>query len=409
MKLFRNVALSRKALLRHGVRTTLAMTGTAVGVASIVATVAVGRGAEHAVIERINALGRDMLMIYAGQVEQTPTRAGTAGASVTTLNRADSDAILASSPAIAAVAPEYNENRPIKRGMVTTTAYVRGTTPEYEEIRDFRTVLGRYFTHAENQAAARVTVIGSQVRDVLFPDTNPLNQWLRVGRIPFRVIGVLESKGVSVGGGATEDDQILVPIKTAQRRVFNVDWIKSIYLQVVDAGAMATTEREIAVLLRQRHQLDRLSRTDDFNIENPRVLLAAAMETAASFRRMITGLGAVTLIVSGVGILSLMTLSVRERRGEVGLRIAVGARRRDVLTQFLLEALAIAVMGGLLGLVLGIGSVAAIRYWTEWSVALSVSSVAMALTSALVVGGLFGVYPAHRAASWHPVTALRAE
>jgi putative ABC transport system permease protein len=408
VRLLRNAALSRRALYRHPVRTALAVSGTAVGVAAIVTTVAVGRGAEREVLDQVDALGRNLLMVRVGQLPPNPTRPAS-GVAFTTLRESDARAIAERVPLVARVAPSEGRPRSIKYGTVSTTATVRGTTPEYETIRDFPTVAGRYFTHAEDAAAARVAVLGAQVRDVLFPDTDPLGQWIRVGAVPLRVIGVLERKGVSVDGGATEDDQILIPLRTAQRRVFNVNWISTIYVQVRDRDAITEAQASIAALLRERHALDRLHRPDDFLLDNPRLLLAAELEAARAFRLMITGLGAVALVVGGVGIMSLMTLSVRERRNEVGLRVAVGARRRDVLTQFLVEAVAVTGFGSLTGLALSLVAVAAIARWTDWAAVLTGSSVALALGSAVLVGALFGVYPAQRAASWHPVTALRAE
>jgi ABC-type antimicrobial peptide transport system permease subunit len=408
MKLVRNVALSRKALRRHPIRTFLAVAGTAVGAAAVVTTVAVGNGAEREVQDRIDALGRNVLMVYRGLIEPTPTRSGTSGTYVTTLREGDSEAILANSRLVQAVAPAQERDLQLKYGNESMFATVRGTTPEYEEIRNFRTVTGRYFTHDENQRAERVVVIGWLTKEALFPDTDPIGQWLRIGRVPFRVVGVLEEKGLSIGGGAIEDDKVLIPIKTALRRVFNLDNIKMVYVQAVRADAMEEVAAEITTLLRSRRGA-RLGRPDDFMIENPRELLAAQVATANSFRSLVTGLGASALIVGGVGILSLMTLSVRARRSEVGLRIAVGARRRDVLVQFLLEAVAITGIGAVCGIVIGLGAVTAIGQWTEWRTVLSVPSAVLAFGSALFVGGLFGAYPAHRAASWHPVTALRAE
>ena len=409
MKLVRNVALSRKALRRHPIRTFLAVAGTAVGAAAVVTTVAVGNGAEREVQDRIDALGRNVLMVYRGLIEPTPTRSGTSGAYVTTLRQSDSEAILANSRLVRAVAPAQERDLQLKYGNASMIATVRGTTPEYEEIRNFRTVAGRYFTHEENQRGARVVVIGALAKEALFPDTDPVGEWLRIGRVPFRVVGVLETKGLSIGGGAIEDDKVLIPIKTALRRVFNLDNIKMVYVQAVNADAMEQASAEITALLRSRHGGVRLGRPDDFMIENPRELLAAQVATANSFRSLVTGLGASALIVGGVGILSLMTLSVRARQSEVGLRMAVGARRRDVLVQFLLESMAITGIGGVCGIVIGLGAVMAIGQWTEWRTVLSVPSAILAFGSALFIGGLFGAYPAHRAASWHPVTALRAE
>jgi putative ABC transport system permease protein len=214
---------------------------------------------------------------------------------------------------------------------------------------------------------------------------------------------------MGVEGGSNEDDKIVIPIRTALRRVFNVDYLSMIWVQVRDGRDMDRAQAQITDLLRRRHRLDRGDRQDDFRIQNQRLVLAAEMETAASFRRLITALASVALIVGGVGILSIMMLSIRERRGEIGLRVAVGAKRRDVRTQFLVEAVLLGIGGGVIGLFLGFLATASIEWGTEWRTVVSPPALALALGAAFTVSVLFGVYPAQRAASLDPIEALHAE
>ncbi|HEX9729543.1 MAG TPA: ABC transporter permease [Gemmatimonadales bacterium] len=409
MRLLRNVALSRKALWRHRTRTVLALGGTAVGVAAVLAMIAIGEGAERAVVARIGALGRNLLVVSAGPQERVPGRRVARGATVQTLTVADRDAIIEQSSLIALAAPSQDRPIQLNLGDRSTTATVRGTTVDYETIRDFRTAEGRYFTAEENRAGMRVAVIGARVRDRMFPGETPVGQSLRIGRVPFEVIGVLEAKGLSITGGTDEDAQVIIPITTALRRVFNLDYLSLIYLEVADPAMMNAAESEVAAILRERHRLNRRNQPDDFRMQNQNLVLAAELETVSSFRFMITGMGAVALVVGGVGILSIMLLSVRERRSEIGLRVAVGARRQDIWTQFLVEALTLGGAGGLAGLGLGLAAAWVVATFTEWSAVVTIPSVVMAVASALAVGLVFGVYPAQRAASWDPIEALRTE
>ena len=409
MKWVRNVTLSRKALWRYKARTILALTGTAIGVAAVLATVAIGEGAKREVVARVQAMGRNMLVVNAGRPERRGGRVNARGATVETLTLGDADAILRQSGFVARVAPSHDDPKQITHLDRSTAATVRGTTPEYELIRAFPTSTGRFFTAEENRAGLRVAVLGSQVARRLFPDTDPIGQVIRIGRVPFEIIGVLITKGVTVDGTAEEDNQVIVPINTALRRVFNLDYLKMIYLEVTNDALMAEAEQEVAAILRERHRLARYGRPDDFAIQNQRVVMEAELATVASFRTMITGTGAVALVVGGVGILSVMLLSVRERRSEIGLRVAVGARRRDVWLQFLIEAVVLGGAGGLLGLMLGMGSSWIVSASTELTAVVTSTSIATAVVSALTVGMVFGVYPAFRAASWDPIDALRTE
>ena len=408
MRLGRNLLLSAKAIVRHRVRTALALSGTAVGVGAILVMTAVAEGAEDQVVGEIEALGRNLLVVTSGDAPRVPWRGRTLP-KVTTMTLADADAILGQAQGVALVAPAQDRAFRAKYGTISTMTKVMGTTPSYEEVRDFRTVHGRYFTEEENRNLARVAVLGSRVRELLFPDEDPLGKTVRLGKIPFIVIGVLESKGATVDGLSGEDNQVLIPIQTAMRRAFNLDFIKMIYVQVKDANRMGEAEREIAEVLRTRHRTAEFGKEDDFAIQNQRLILAARLETLASFRRMILGLGAVALFVGGVGVLSIMLLSVRERRNEVGLRIAVGARKKDILAQFLVESLFLGLMGGGVGVVLGLVAAWALGVSTQWQTSINETALFVGVGSALFVGVAFGVYPAKRAAALDPIEALRAE
>jgi putative ABC transport system permease protein len=408
MRLGRNLRLSARALLRHRVRTALALSGTAVGVGAVLVMAAVGEGAEAEVLREIDALGKNLLVVSAADAARVPWR-GRTEPKVTTLTEEDARALLAGAPAVARVAPAQDRQRRVKHGQISTGTKVLGTTPDYEEIRNFRVVQGRYFTEEENRLAARVVVLGQRVRELLFSEEDALGKTLRIGRVPFLIIGVLESKGATVDGLSEEDNQVVIPLRTALRRVFNLDHLKMVYVQVRDGEDLSAAEAQIAEVLRARHRIAPLGRTDDFAIQNQRLILTARMETVESFNRMILGLGSVALLVGGIGILSIMLLSVRERRNEVGLRVAVGARRRDILVQFLMEALALGILGGLVGVLAGLAVAWGVGRSTEWNTVINGTALLVGLASALVVGTVFGVLPAHRAAAMDPIAALRAE
>lgn len=408
MRLGRNLLLSAKALLRHRVRTALALSGTAVGVGAVLVMTAVGEGAEAEVVSEIEALGRNLLIVSAGDAPRVPWRRRTQP-KVTTLTLEDAAAILEEVPEVARIAPAQDRGRRVKFGQISTMTTVLGTTPDFEEVRDFRVVGGRYFTEEEGRRSARVAVLGSRVRDLLFPYEDPLGKTMLVGKIPFQVIGVLESKGATVDGLSEEDNQVVIPLQTALRRVFNLDYLKMVYVQVRNGDRLDLAEAQIADILRTRHRMAEMERTDDFAIQNQRLILAVRLETVASFNRMILALGGVALLLGGIGILSVMLLSVRERRNEVGLRVAVGARRRDILIQFLVESLFLGSLGGSVGVIAGLGVAWAVGRGTDWDTVINGTAISVGLISALGVGAVFGVFPAQQAAAMDPIEALRAE
>jgi putative ABC transport system permease protein len=409
VKWVRNVPLSWKALRRHTARTVLALTGTAVGIAALLTMVAVGEGAERDVVSRVRAMGRNMLVVNAAPAARRGGRDYQPGATVETLTLVDATTVAEQSGFVVRVAPSQSVMKRITYLDRTTAATVRGTTPEYQHIRAFPPATGRFFTAEENRASQRVAVLGSQVAERLFPDTDPVGQVIRIGRIPFEVVGVLIAKGISVDGAAEEDNQVIVPIQTALRRVFDVDHLGMLYLEVTNPALLDEAAGEVTAILRERHRLGRSGRPDDFTIQNQRVIMDVELAAVASFRTLITGMGAVALAVGGVGILSIMQLSVRGRRSEIGLRMAVGARRLDVWLQFLLEAVALGGAGGFLGLLLGLGASRIVSASTAWTAVVTPVSIATAVGSALAVGAAFGVFPAFRAASWEPIDALREQ
>ena len=408
MRLGRNLLLSTKVLLRYRVRTALALSATAAGVGAVLVMTAVVKGAEERVVNEIEALGRNLLVVSAAVAERVPWRPRT-NVKVTTLIPADADAILQEVPMVGRVAPAQDRTLRVKYGRISTMTKVLGTTPDYEEVRGFRCVEGRYFTPEENRNSARVVVLGSRVRELLFPGEDPLGKALRVGQVSFLIIGVLESKGSTVDGLSGEDNQVLIPLQTALRRVFNLDYLNMAYVQITDGDRLDEAQEQIAAVLRTRHRMEALGREDDFVIQNQRLILAARMEAISSFRRMIVWLGSVALLTGGMGILSIMLLSVKERRNEVGLRVAVGARKRDILTQFLLEALSLGLAGGVLGLFLGSGVSILLSTFSEWTTRLDYRAFGAGLGFALLVGVAFGVLPAQRAAALDSIEALRAE
>jgi putative ABC transport system permease protein len=406
MRITRNLKLSVRVLFAHRVRTTLAIAGTAVGVAGVLVLTAIGEGARAAIIARIEGLGRNMLVVTAAKLDSRAGRTLTGEGWTRKLRVGDVTAIEQSARHVVRAAPGQERGMMAGFGAIQNPTTVLGTTPAWQQIRQFPVVEGRFFTEEENRARDRVAVLGWAARMNLFPDSvPPVGRTIRIGRVPFLVVGVLGSKGMSVDGSATEDDRIIVPLETALRRLFNAEYLKVIFLEVGGSSSMTDAEEEVATILRERHHIPR-GMTDDFSIQNQRALLAAELATQVSFQRLIMGLGFLSLLVGGVGILSIMLLSIRERRAEIGLRVAVGARRPDIALQFLAEAMMLAAAGGAAGILAGAGVAELVSAVTEWEARLSGRTLLVAIGSVVAIGVSFGVYPAWRAASLDPIEGL---
>ncbi|HJR63129.1 MAG TPA: ABC transporter permease [Gemmatimonadaceae bacterium] len=407
MRLLRTARLSLRALATHRARTGLAVVGAAVGVAGVLVLTAVGQGARGQVLRRIDRLGRNLLVVTAARMEPIAGRTLVGEGWTQTLRPDDADALVRGSRVLLRAAPAQEQGTIASAGAIMNPTTVMGTTSDWLAIRHFPLVAGRFFTDDENAARSRVAVLGADARASLFADsTDPIGRVIQVGRVPFEVVGVLGRKGVSVDGAATEDDRIIVPIETALERVFGLDYLKVIYVQVASASAMQLGVEEAAAILRARHDLP-VGANDDFTIQNQRALMEAELATQASFQRLVTGLGLLSLVVGGVGILSIMLLSVRERRAEIGLRVAVGARRQDIVWQFLAESLILSVAGGALGIGLGVGAAALVASSTAWEARVTQLALGVAIGATVAIGLGFGVIPAWRAARLDPVDALR--
>jgi putative ABC transport system permease protein len=377
------------------------------GVMAVIIMTAIGRGAERAVVRQIEKMGTNLLVVNAGKEDKSAIRSIQERISQTLILE-DSDMIPLECPLVALSAPGQEKNLQVKYENFTTTTKIFGTLPDFLKIRNFNIELGRMFTEEENRASFRLAVIGSSIRDSLFKGDDPIGETIRIRNIPFEVIGVLKSKGLTAEG-ADEDNQIFIPIKTALRRVFNLDYIRQIYIQVQNRRLMAEAEQQVRELLRERHRLNRRNNPDDFTIQSQLRAIQAEKETSESFSALITGIAAISLFVGGFGILAVMLLAVKERTFEIGLRMAAGARPKDILVQFLAEALILGTAGGSAGILLGITGAWITGRMSELETYVSLESVYISLSVSLLLGLLFGVIPARKASLLHPIEALRAE
>jgi len=407
MKITRSIRISRKQLAAHKLRTALALTGIIIGVSAVIIMVAIGNGAQEEVLSKIEAMGTNLLIVNAGQVQKSAGRQQIRG-TVTTLTLEDVEAIGRECSAVNAAAPLQSKKVQVKYGNLSTNTTVVGTTTEFQKVRNFRVATGVFFTDEENLASRRAAVLGHSVVTNLFEGRNPIGETIRIGKVPFEVIGVMESKGADLNG-VDQDDQIFIPIRTALRRVFNLTYISAINIEVVNTDAMGWAIAQVTEVLRDRHRLNKQQKLDDFTIQNQVDLLEAQRETTDTFTMLIGSIAAISLLVGGIGILAIMLMVIRERTNEIGLRMAVGASRKDIMKQFVLEASMLSVGGGLAGILLGILGALFVRIGTSWAMSISLGSVALAFGFSLLVGLFFGVYPARRASLLDPIDALRSE
>jgi putative ABC transport system permease protein len=406
MDLREGIGVAFDSVLANKMRAALTMLGIIIGVGAVITMVALGEGAQKAVTERIQALGSNLLFVESGSSRSGPVMAAV-GTSVK-LTRKDVEAVHAQCAEIIAIVPEFRRGAQVKYGNKNWNTRIIGTTPNYGEVRNVKTVAGRYFTAQEEAARGRICLIGSTVRDNLFdPGEDPIGKTLRISRMNFQIIGVLETKGQS-GGWSNPDDQVLIPLATAQMRLFGVDYINNAALQVADASLMENAFYEVERVLRREHRL-RDSQDNDFSIRNQADIISTFTETSKTFTTLLAGIAGVSLVVGGIGIMNIMLVSVTERTREIGVRKAVGAKRRDIMIQFLMEALALSLTGGLLGVLLGVGVSHLMARFAGWNTSISVEAIGVSFIFSAAVGIVFGMYPARRAALQDTIIALRYE
>ena len=405
MKVTKTIVLSCKILAAHRLRTSLCISSLAIGVAAVVVMVSMGRGVQKRILDMINDMGTNLIVVNAGHVTLVGGRERQS-AIVTTLKPQDADAIGDHCTSVIEVAPESGRKMNVQWESENMMTNILGVMPAIFKIRNIEIETGRYFDSVENDTAQRIAIMGSVVVEKLFSGEDPIGHQIRIGKAPFEVVGVMKAKGVDANG-VDRDDRILIPINTAMRRLVRTTYIQKIHIQVANSGQLQRAEAEIRQLLRERHRLR--DKPDDFTVQNQATLVQAERESARTLTFLVGSVVAISLLVGGIGILAVMLTTCRERRREIGLRRAIGARRRDIRTQFLLESLIIAGLGGFFGAVLGMFSTFLASILGGWSTIVSWEATSAGLILSAMVGLIFGIYPASKAAALEPIEALRAE
>jgi putative ABC transport system permease protein len=405
-----SMRIALRALRVNKLRSTLTMLGIIIGVAAVIIMIAIGAGAQGRIEEQIRSLGSNLIMLTPGSVTASGVRLGTG--SRNTLTEDDSYAIQREIPDVVASSPQLRGTGQVVAGNNNWATVFYGVTPEYFEARNWTLAHGKTFEPSDMSGAAKVAIIGDTVARNLFGDSDPVGQSIRIRKVPFTVIGTLVPKGQSLMG-QDQDDVILMPIATARNRVLGGSIARqrtagTIFVKVREGADMKGVEEEIRNLLRQRHRIQQ-GADDDFTLRNLSELLAAREESSRIMALLLAAVASVSLLVGGIGIMNIMLVSVTERTREIGLRMAVGARSRDILAQFLVEAVTLALIGGLIGIVLGLGGSWLIAHFAEWRVDLRPDSVVLAVGFAAAVGIFFGFYPARKASRLLPIEALRYE
>jgi putative ABC transport system permease protein len=405
MKLTELVHLAIARLGTSRIRSALTMLGIIIGVASVVALVAVGQGASSGITDRISSLGTNLLTINAGATFSGGVRQ--AAGSATTLTLADAAAI-ADLDGVAAVAPELSSSQTVVAGTSNTTTTILGTTQDYPTVRAYQVWQGSFLTDTSVAQSLRVAVLGSTTADDLGLDGSSIGSTISIGGIPFEVVGILQAKGGS--SFTSGDDQVLIPVSTLKHYFTGSSSsdVRSIGVSVASADRMEAVKADITSLLEQRHNIASTG-TDDFTVADQTQLLATATSVYGLLTVLLAGVASISLVVGGIGIMNIMLVSVRERTREIGIRKAVGAQNRDILLQFLVEALVLSALGGLIGVGVGLVASAVIGALAGWSFAFNPLVLVIATGFSLAVGVVFGVWPARQAARLNPITALRFE
>ncbi len=397
--------MALRALARNKARSALTMLGIIIGVASVIAMVSLGQGAQQQVQDRISSMGTNLLIVQAGSQRAGGMRGG-AGTS-TSLTPEDMQAILREVPSVAAGTPSVGATVPLVAGNQNWQTRAEGVDVTQPAIRVRTVAQGEFFTEADVRSAARVAVIGQTVADALFPGQDPVGQTMRVRNLTFRVIGTLQAKGQSQMG-QDQDDTLLMPYTTVMKKLMATNYVSSLQFSAVNQAATATAEREIAALLRARHNL-RPGQEDDFTVRNLSDVAETAAETSKVMTMLLSGIAAVSLLVGGIGIMNIMLVSVTERTREIGIRMAVGARSRQVQWQFLIESLVLGLLGGLTGIAVGVATAYGLSIGFGWPSVLSPTAMAGSAIFSMMIGIFFGYYPARQAAALDPIEALRFE
>jgi putative ABC transport system permease protein len=403
-----SLKIALRALRTNKMRSFLTMLGIIIGIASVIAMVAIGTGASKIISDQIASVGSNILLVLPGSRTSGGMRLGQG--STPTLTYDDAKAIKAECPSVALAAPVVRGGAPVVYGNMNWSTSVMGITPEYLVARDWRVVEGRSFAQSDVDGSAKNCLIGRTVAENLFGAEDPLGKIVRVKKLPFIVVGVMDGKGRSPQG-ADQDDIVFVPLRTAQRKLFGSQFpnsVGSIMIQAKSEQDLNRAEDQVNALLTQRHKIGP-GRDADFTVRNLTELLDVAEQSSKAMSLLLGAVASISLIVGGIGIMNIMLVSVTERTREIGIRMAIGAKERDILLQFLTEAVLLTFIGGIIGMALGVGGAKLVSVFFDWPTLISFQAIAMAFGFSGAIGIFFGFYPARKAASLNPIEALRYE
>jgi putative ABC transport system permease protein len=404
LKFLTLLKVSFKAIARNKMRSALTALGIIIGVACVIAMIGVGRGAQEAVQSQIAALGSNYIMVFPGIATQSGARIW---GSDSRLTEEDVLAVKAESPSVAYVSARSRTTGQIVAGNQNWSTQVEGVGVDWPFIRSWNVAQGAFFDDQEVRTGAKVCLLGTTVAEALFPSGGALGETVRIKNIPFRVIGILEPKGGSFMG-QDQDDVVVAPYSTVMKRLKGRNRIDSFMASAVSREAVPEAEQEIDALLRQRHRIGP-GQEADFMIRSQQEISQAADETSAQMSGLLAAIASISLLVGGIGIMNIMLVSVTERTREIGIRMAIGAKGRDILTQFLVEALALSLGGGVLGILLGLGVSRFLAWKQQWPISIPPEAIFLAFGFAAAIGVFFGFYPAKRASRLDPIEALRYE
>ncbi len=413
MSVIESIRVALQGLAANKLRSSLTMLGIIIGVGAVIALLALGEGTQAAITEEIQSIGSNLIFIIPGRMEgHGPGAPRNVSASLTL---ADAEAIAAPGnvSGVLVVVPEFNNNADVVYSNESVSVSVKGTTSDYPLAYNSSPEIGEFFTEQHDTTAARVAVLGHQTAEDLFGDSDPLGRTIKINRVHFRVIGVMEEEGGGMGGSA--DEVVFIPITTAQRKLFGgratsgTSWeVSSITVSLASEDYMDAAVDDITWLLRQQHEIQP-GDDDDFTVMSQEDILSTMEEVTGILTIFLGAIAAISLLVGGIGIMNIMLVSVTERTREIGIRKAVGAKRRDILMQFLIEAVVLSVIGGLLGILLGAGIATLVERSGLMTTVVSTEAVLLATGFSVAVGLFFGIYPSMRAARLHPIEALRYE
>ena len=406
--LLASLRIALRALLVNKMRSALTMLGIIIGVGAVIAMIAVGSGAQRRIAEQIASMGSNLIMIMSGSSTSGGMRFG--AGTVPTLTADDAKAIQTEISGVKYTAPSINGVAQVVYGNQNWSTVIIGTTPEVLDIRDWPLAAGRRFTQQDVDGATKVCLLGKTVAENLFGGIDPIGQIVRIKKVPFNVVGVLSAKGQSTWG-QDQDDIIFVPLTIAQKQLFGMQFpgmVRTIAIQARGPEVMEEVEEQITDLLRQRHRIQP-NQENDFSVRNLTEVMSSAEQSAKVMSLLLGAIASISLIVGGIGIMNIMLVSVTERTREIGIRIAVGAKGKDILLQFLIESLVLSLIGGTLGIGIGMSGTLILSSFTQWPVLFSVKAILLSFLFSGSVGVFFGFYPARKASLLNPIEALRYE